>query len=165
MSELPPSGDLPPSARRVQEAADALGLAITVREMSETTRTAADAAAACGVGVGQIVKSLVFLGAETRTPYLLLVCGENRVDEAGVAAHLGERLTRPDGRAVRELTGYAIGGIPPFGHATPLPVAVDHRLLGHGRVWAAAGAPDACFAIAPGDLVAASGGRVGDIAA
>jgi prolyl-tRNA editing enzyme YbaK/EbsC (Cys-tRNA(Pro) deacylase) len=87
-----PMSDLPPSARRVQDAARALGLDIAVREMAESTRTAKEAAAACGVTVGQIVKSLVFLGAASGNPYLLLVSGTNRVNEKGVAKHLGEKL-------------------------------------------------------------------------
>src|SRR3954466_494456 len=116
---------LPPSAQRVQDAAAALGLDVTVREMAQPTRTAEEAAAACGVTVGQIVKSLVFLGAQSGKPYLLLVSGTNRVNEMGVAAHLGEGVTRPDGRAVREMTGFAIGGIPPFGHDTPLATFMD----------------------------------------
>src|SRR2546425_8355495 len=112
--------ELPPSAEKVQDAAAAIGLAIEVRPMAASTRTAEEAAAAGGVTVGQIVKSLVFSGATSSKPYLLLVSGTNRVNEAGVAKHLGEALKRPDGRTVRELTGYAIGGIPPFGHDTPL---------------------------------------------
>ncbi len=93
---------LPPSAQKVQDAAAALGLAIEVREMAQQTRTAEEAAAACGVTVGQIVKSLVFTGAASGKPYLLLVSGSNRVNETAVAAHLGEELKRPDGRTVRD---------------------------------------------------------------
>ena len=107
--------ELPASARKVQDVARGLGLDIAVREMAESTRTAEQAAAACGVTVGQIVKSLVFLG-ESGRPCLLLVSGANRVNENNVARHLGEKLRRPDADAVRALTGYAIGGIPPFGH-------------------------------------------------
>src|SRR5437763_1614622 len=88
------------SAQKVQDAARALGLEIEVREMAESTRTAEDAAAACGVTVGQIVKSLVFLGAASGKPYLLLVSGANRVDEKGIAQHLGEKLKRHDADAV-----------------------------------------------------------------
>src|SRR6185312_4394136 len=80
--------ELPPSAQKVQEAAQALGLDIAVREMAASTRTAEEAAAACGVTVGQIVKSLVFAGATSRKPYLLLVSGSNRVNEKNVARHL-----------------------------------------------------------------------------
>ena len=143
---------LPASAQKVQDAARALGLDITVAEMAVTTRTAEDAAAACGVTVGQIVKSLVFVGSTSGKPYLLLVSGSNRVNEKGVAAHLGEKLKRPDADAVRALTGYAIGGIPPFGHATQLATYMDRDLLGYDVIWAAAGTPKAVFAVAPEKL-------------
>jgi len=143
---------LPPSALKVQAAAQALGLNIAVREMSQSTRTAEEAAAACGVGAGQIVKSLVFAGAASGKPYLLLVSGSNQVSEKGVAAHLGEALKRPDANAVRELTGFPVGGIPPFGHATPLPTYVDRDLLQYDVVWAAAGTPVAVFPVNPAEL-------------
>src|SRR6476619_641878 len=128
--------ELPTSAQKVQDAAAELGLEIAVRAMTAPTRTAEEAAAACGVTVGQIVKSLVFLGAQWGKPYLLLVSGTNRVNETGVAAHLGEGLNRPDGRAVREMTGFAIGGIPPFGHYMPLATFMDQDLLQYDLVWA-----------------------------
>jgi prolyl-tRNA editing enzyme YbaK/EbsC (Cys-tRNA(Pro) deacylase) len=144
-----PATALPDSACRVEAAAQALGLAVSIREMAESTRTAEQAAAACGVTVGQIVKSLVFLGAQSGKPYLLLVSGKNRVDENGVAADLGEPLKRPDAAAVRALTGYAIGGIPPFGHATPLATCMDADLFGYDIVWAAAGTPRAVFSVDP----------------
>ena len=143
---------LPPSALKVQAAAEQLGLSIDVREMSQSTRTAEEAAAACGVGVGQIVKSLIFLGATSGNPYLLLVSGSNRVNEKGVAAHLGETLKRPNADAVRKLTGFAVGGIPPFGHAAPLPTFIDRDLLQYDVVWAAAGTPAAVFAADPARL-------------
>ncbi len=140
------------SAQRVQNAARALDLEISVREMAQPTRTAEEAAAACGVGVGQIVKSLVFLGVRSGKPYLLLVSGSNRVDEEGIATILGEALTRPDAAKVRDLTGYAIGGIPPFGHATTLSTYIDRDLLQFDIVWAAAGTPRAVFAVDPKKL-------------
>ena len=144
--------ELASSAQKVQDAATALGLDIAVAEMAQPTRTAEEAAAACGVTVGQIVKSLVFLGAQTGKPYLLLVSGTNRVNETGVAAHLGEGVTRPDGRSVREMTGFAIGGIPPFGHTTPLATFMDQDLLQYDVVWAAAGTPKAVFSADPKKL-------------
>jgi prolyl-tRNA editing enzyme YbaK/EbsC (Cys-tRNA(Pro) deacylase) len=144
--------ELPPSAKKVQDAAAALGLAIAVTEMPDSTRTAEKAAAAVGVTVGQIVKSLVFIGATSGKPYLLLVSGTNRVNEAGIAVHLGEELKRPDADAVRALTGYAIGGIPPFGHDTPLATYIDRDLLQYDIVWAAAGTPKAVFSAAPDRL-------------
>jgi Cys-tRNA(Pro) deacylase len=155
--------ELPASAQKVQDAAQALGLDIAVRVMTEATRTAEEAASACGVTVGQIVKSLVFLGNESRKPYLLLVSGTNRVNEKGVARHLGEKLTRPDAEAVRALTGYAIGGIPPFGHDTPLATYIDADLLQHDVVWAAAGTPKAVFRVAPAQLRDATRATVIDV--
>ena len=120
---------LAPSAARVQAAAERLGLTIAVREMPASTRTAEEAAVACGCDLAQIVKSLVFAGRDSGRPYLLLVSGKNRVDEARVAAVVGEPLTRPKADAVRAWTGYAIGGIPPFGHDAELPTFVDEDLL------------------------------------
>ncbi|HEX8165862.1 MAG TPA: YbaK/EbsC family protein [Beijerinckiaceae bacterium] len=151
---------LPPSALKVQEAADRLGLSIAVRAMPQSTRTAEEAAAACGCDVGQIVKSLVFAGKASGAPYLLLVSGRNRVDEKGVAAAVGEALARPDAQRVRDWTGFAIGGIPPFGHATAMPVFVDEDLLGFDTVWAAAGTPSAVFAVEPKALAQAIGAKV-----
>ena len=158
MSDTGP--DLARSAARVAAVARDLGLAIRVVEMPSTTRTAEEAAAACGCDVAEIVKSLVFKGASSGAPYLLLVSGRNRVDEAAVAVSIGEALERMPGKEVRTVTGFAIGGIPPFGHATPLAVFIDEDLLGHARVWAAAGTPHAVFEVDPEALAAALGARV-----
>ncbi len=152
--------DLPAAALRVRDAAEAAGLSPDIRVMEVPTRTAAEAAAACGVEVAQIVKSLVFVGAETGKPYLLLVSGANRVDEDEVAGHLGERLARMEVRTVRELTGYAIGGIPPLGHDTPIASWMDADLLEHGEVFAAAGTPNTLFGVDPARLRAATGATV-----
>ena len=155
--------ELPPSAQKVQDAALALGLAIAVREMAMPTRIAEEAAAACGVTVGQIVKSLVFMGATSGKPYLLLVSGTNRVNEKGVARHLGEKLKRPNADAVRALTGFAIGGIPPFGHASALATYMDRDLLAYDVIWAAAGTPNAVFRTEPAKLRDATGAVVIDV--
>lgn len=141
--------ELPASAARVQRAAAALGLDVSVREMAAATRTAEEAAAACGVSVGQIVKSLVFAGVDSDKPYLLLVSGRNRVNEAGMVAHLGERLKRMDADRVSAVTGFAIGGVPPFGHEAQLATYMDGDLLQYDVVWAAAGTPRAVFAVDP----------------
>ncbi|MGX1306345.1 prolyl-tRNA editing enzyme YbaK/EbsC (Cys-tRNA(Pro) deacylase) [Amorphus suaedae] len=151
---------LPPSAQRVLDAAEVAGLTIEVREMPASTRTAQEAAEACGTGVGQIVKSLVFRGRDSGAPYLLLVSGSNRVDEKAVAGQIGEKIERPDARYVREETGYAIGGIPPIGHRAGLAVFIDADLLAHDVVWAAAGTPQAVFAVDPAALKAATGATV-----
>lgn len=142
----------PDSAGKVQLMARRLALDVTVREMPASTRTAEEAATACGVTVGQIVKSLVFLGAQSGKPYLLLVSGANRVNESGIAAHLGESVRRPDAAKVRDLTGFAIGGIPPFGHDMPLATFMDQDLLQYDVVWAAAGTPRAVFSADPKKL-------------
>ena len=140
---------LKPAAQRVQDALAAAGVDAHVRHMDKSTRTAAEAAAACGCEVGQIVKSLVFRGAQSGGCYLLLISGANRVDEAAAADAVGEALVRPDAQFVREATGFAIGGIPPLGHATRLATFMDEALFAYDVVWAAAGTPDAVFPIAP----------------
>jgi prolyl-tRNA editing enzyme YbaK/EbsC (Cys-tRNA(Pro) deacylase) len=152
--------DLKPAAQRVQRALRDKGLVAEVRHMPQATRSAQEAAAACGCSVGQIVKSLVFRGAVSGTPYLLLVSGANRVNEAGVAATMGEALRRPDAQDVRAITGFAIGGIPPLGHASPLDTYLDAALLAYELVWAAAGTPDAVFAVAPQRLADAVGAKI-----
>jgi prolyl-tRNA editing enzyme YbaK/EbsC (Cys-tRNA(Pro) deacylase) len=149
--------NLPPSAARVAEAARGLGLDIAIRIMTETTRTADEAAAACGTTPAQIVKSLIFEGKESGRPFLFLVSGKNRVDEKAVGARLGEKLTRPDAQRVREITGFAIGGIPPLGHASALPAYIDPDLLAYEEVWAAAGTPNAVFPVDPNRLASAIG--------
>ena len=148
---------LPPSVGKVVAAAKALGLSIAPRLMPASTRTAQEAASACGCAVAQIVKSLLFTGATSGRTYLLLVSGANRVDEKAAARHLGEALKRPDADRVRETTGFAIGGVPPFGHATPSPVWLDEDLLTYDIVWAAAGHPNAVFPIDPRELARVTG--------
>ncbi|MEO6577752.1 MAG: YbaK/EbsC family protein, partial [Candidatus Limnocylindria bacterium] len=129
----------------------------------EGTRTAEDAARAIGCSVGQIVKSLVFLVDES--PTIALVSGTNRVDTAKLArAGGGSTARRADGDEARQATGFAIGGVPPFGHDRPVPVVIDRDLLEHDELWAAAGLPDAVFAIRPRDLVRVSGGTVAELA-
>jgi prolyl-tRNA editing enzyme YbaK/EbsC (Cys-tRNA(Pro) deacylase) len=152
--------DLPRSAKRVRQAAEALGLAVRIAIMADSTRTAEDAAAACGCTVGQIVKSLVFKAADDARPILLLVSGSNRVDEDRVGEIVGCALIRPDARFVRDQTGFAIGGIPPFGHDHPIATLMDADLLGYGVVWAAAGTPNTVFSVDPASLRDATAARV-----
>jgi prolyl-tRNA editing enzyme YbaK/EbsC (Cys-tRNA(Pro) deacylase) len=153
-------GELKAAPRRVQQSADGLGLAVRVVEMAQSTRTAEEAAAACGCAVGQIIKSLVFRGKRSGKPVLLLVSGSNRVDQAGVAAAIGEPLDRPDAAFVREVTGFAIGGIPPLGHAQALPTWFDKDLLQYETVWAAAGSPEAVFEVDPRRLAEVIGATI-----
>jgi len=150
-----------PAAARVHAALRALGIGADVIELAESARTAAEAAAACGVGVGQIVKSLIFVSGEE--PVLVLVSGANQADERRLAELTGHRIRRADAGLVRAATGYAIGGVPPVGHAQPLRVFIDRDLLAFDRLIAAAGTPHAVFPISPADLCRATGGTVADV--
>jgi prolyl-tRNA editing enzyme YbaK/EbsC (Cys-tRNA(Pro) deacylase) len=151
------------NVRAVVDAGAARGLSIEPRSFPEGTKTAADAAAAIGVDVGQIVKSLVFL--VDGVAVMALVAGDNQLDERKLAgAHAGTSVGRADADAVRAATGFPIGGVPPFGHTTDLAVYVDEDLLRWDEVWAAAGTWTDVFPIAPGELVRASRGTVADLA-
>jgi Cys-tRNA(Pro) deacylase len=154
--------DTHPNTLRVIAAAREAGLTITTRRFPEGTKTAADAAAAIGVTVGQIVKSLVF-GVDNEI-VMALVSGSNQLDEKKLAlAAGGAKCARVDADAVREATGYPIGGVPPFGHATQLRVFVDPDLLQYDEVWAAAGTWNDNFGAAPADIVRVAGGVVTDL--
>jgi len=152
------------NVERVTRAAAERGLRIEVRRFPEGTRTAEDAARAVGCEVAQIVKSLVFT-ADGRV-VIALVSGADRLDTARLASVLGatsvRRATADEARAA---TGYAIGGIPPLGHAQPVPVVIDTHLLEHRMVWAAAGLPDAVFSVDPRALAEAAGAQVAEVAA
>ncbi len=154
---------LPPAAVRVHQALAALGISVQIQEFPQGTRTAQDAARAIGTTLGQIVKSLVFV-ADGR-PLLVLASGRNRVDSGKLARAAGAaRVERADADFVRATTGFAIGGVPPVGHATPLETFIDEDLLTYDIVYAAAGTPTVIFPIAPGDLVRITGGRTADLA-
>jgi prolyl-tRNA editing enzyme YbaK/EbsC (Cys-tRNA(Pro) deacylase) len=150
---------------RFADALTALGLAALteeVRAFPEATRTAAEAAAAIGCELSQICKSLIF--AADGVPVLVLMDGASRVDVELVRKELGaQRVTRAEADVVRETTGYAIGGVPPFGHRTRTRVLADRSLLAHDIVWAAAGTPSSVFPMAPRDLVAHAGATLADV--
>ena len=148
------------SAQRVQDALAAHNFNNQVIELAASTRTSAEAAAAVGCDVGQIAKSLVFKGKRSGKPILIIASGANRVNEKRMKGYLGERLARPDADFVREQTGFAIGGIPPLGHAAPLETFIDKDLRQYKQIWAAAGHPNALFPLTPAELVAMTGGRV-----
>ena len=151
-----------PNVSRVVVAGAALGLTIVPRRFPEGTKTAADAAAAIGVAIGQIVKSLIF--AVDGEVVLAYVSGSNQLDERKLAAAAGgAKCSRVDADVVREATGFPIGGVPPFGHARHLRVFIDPDLLQYDEVWAAAGTWNDVFGIEPHQLVEASGGLVTDV--
>ncbi len=151
-----------PNVVRVVEAARALGLEIVPRRFPDGTKTAADAAAAIGVELGQIVKSLIF--AVDGEVVLAYVSGANQLDEKKLAlAAGGLKCTRVDADVVRQATGFPIGGVPPFGHSTQLRVFVDPDLLQYDEVWAAAGTWNDNFGASPADIVRVAGGVVTDL--
>ena len=153
---------LHPNVVRVVEAARALGLEIVPRRFPDGTKTAADAAAAIGVELGQIVKSLIF--AVDGEVVLAYVSGANQLDEKKLAlAAGGLKCARVDADVVRQATGFPTGGVPPFGHSTQLRVFVDLDLLQYDEVWAAAGTWNDNFGANPNDIVRVAGGVVTDL--
>ncbi|MCC7041722.1 MAG: YbaK/EbsC family protein [Burkholderiales bacterium] len=151
------------SAQRVQDALAAAGVTAQIVEYDVPARTSAEAAAVLGCTVGQIAKSLVFRTV-SGAPVLVIASGAQRVDEAKIGALAGEAIGKADATFVRAVTGYAIGGIPPLAHSTPLRTFIDRNLLRHETVYAAGGTPHAMFPIAPADLVRVAGGSVADTA-
>jgi prolyl-tRNA editing enzyme YbaK/EbsC (Cys-tRNA(Pro) deacylase) len=158
------SAPLPEAALRVQEHLKDHGCTAVVVELPGGTRTAAGAARAVGCDVAQIAKSIVFRAAESGRSVLVVASGAHRVDEAAIAALLGEPIGKASPDFVRERTGYAIGGVPPVAHATPPVVFVDEHLLTLGTVWAAAGTPTTVFPVEPAELVRLAGGTVARVA-
>jgi Cys-tRNA(Pro) deacylase len=162
-----------PSAQKVADAAQASGLDVEIVEFEQTTRTAQEAADAIGkhpsgtgCQVAQIVKSLLFV--VDGESVMALVSGANQLDERKLAALRGvgrKKVKRADADTTKAATGFSIGGVPPFGHKSNLPVYIDQDLTRFEVVWAAAGTPFAVFAITPGELARASGGEVVDLAA
>lgn len=153
-----------PSAQKVADAARELGLDVEIVEFAQTTRTAQEAADAIGCEVAQIVKSLLF--TVNGQAIMALVSGVNQLDFGKLAVLCGvgrNKVKRPDADTVKAATGFSIGGVPPFGHASELPVYVDEDLTRFDVVWAAAGTPFAVFAIAPDKLVEISVGMVADL--
>jgi prolyl-tRNA editing enzyme YbaK/EbsC (Cys-tRNA(Pro) deacylase) len=152
-----------PAVARVQSAIDALGLAGTIIELDRDARTSQQAADALGVGVAQIVKSLVF--TVNGRPLMVLASGANRVDEAKLGRLADGAVRRADPDTVKQATGYTIGGVPPFGHASALPVYIDRDLLQYERLFCAAGVPECVFPLTPDELVDSTGGQVEDLRA
>lgn len=150
---------LPASAQRVQQALAAARLDSRVIELAVAARTAQQAADALGCGVAQIAKSLIFRAATTGRAVLVISAGDRRVDEAQIAALLGEPIGRAQPDFVREHAGFAIGGVAPLAHAQPMTTYVDDSLWRFEVVWAAGGTPHCVFPIAPDDLLRVSGGR------
>jgi len=153
------------SAQRVEDALAARGMAGRVRVLADSTRSAAEAAAAIGCDIAQIVKSLVFRGEPSGKAVLVLASGRNRVDESLLAGIVGETVKRASPDFVRAATGFAIGGVAPLAHPGPLHAVVDRDLLQLDPLWAAAGTPLAVFRLSARELIELTGGTVAEIRA
>lgn len=150
------------SLKRVQRALAEAGLDTEILEMAEGTRTAADAARAAGCEIDQIVKSVIFRGEEDGQAILFLTAGGNQVDADKASALAGEPLGKADAALIRAQTGFAIGGVSPVGHLSPVRAFMDPRLMDFTRIWAAAGTPRHVFAADPRDIARLTGAQVAD---
>ena len=146
------------NSQRVQEYLNNFGLKINVLELTESTRTAQEAAIAAGCEVGQIVKSLVFRSGEDAL--MFLVSGKNQLDVKKVEGLIGKEISKADADFVKQKTGYVIGGVPPVAFLSPIATFIDEDLLKYENVWAAAGTPHAIFQIKSSDLARLTGGKV-----
>ena len=152
--------ELGSSVKKVQQTLKALGFSDEIVVFPDSTRTAIEAAQAVGCSLGQILKSLVFLGAQSQKPVLALVSGANRVNEKRLSSLVGESIEKADADFVRQHTGFAVGGVPPVGHVAPITTFIDRDLLQYDEIWAAAGNPHAVFRLTPADLQSMTGGEV-----
>lgn len=147
-------------AQRVQDTLKNLGFSYQVIELSQTTRSASEAAKAIGCQIGQIAKSLIFKTKNTQKPILVIASGSNRVNEKRIADLVHEPVKKADANFVHQKTGFVIGGVPPVGHLEKIRTFIDEDLMQHKEIWAAAGSPTAVFKLIPLDLVKMTDGRV-----
>lgn len=152
--------NLKPSAEKVQRVLNEFGLDLNVMELSDSTRTAEEAANTIGCTVSQIAKSLIFKGKSSQQAILVIASGTNRVNEKAIKEHIGEKLGKADADFVLEHTGFAIGGIPPIGHKNPITTFIDEDLMQYEEIWAAAGTPNAVFKLTPQNLVDLTNGNI-----
>ena len=148
------------SSQKVQDALSAFGISLHVLELASSTRTAEEAASTIGCSVDQIAKSLIFEGAKTQLPILVIASGKNRVDEKKLELLVAEKIKRASPEFVREVTGFAIGGIPPVGHSQKIITFIDEDLAAYPELWAAAGTPFSVFKLTFEELVAITSGTV-----
>lgn len=143
------SSNLSKSAEKVQKELNKFGFELNVIELSDSTRTAQEAANTIGCSISQIAKSLIFKGKISQIPILIVASGTNRVNEKAIKQHIGEKLEKADADFVLKHTGFVIGGIPPIGHKTPILTLIDEDLMQHKEIWAAAGTPHSVFRLTP----------------
>jgi prolyl-tRNA editing enzyme YbaK/EbsC (Cys-tRNA(Pro) deacylase) len=154
------SNNLSKSAEKVQVALNEFGFELNVIELTDSTRTAQEAANAIGCTVSQIAKSIIFKGKLSQKPILVVASGTNRINEKTVKEHVGEKLEKADAAFVLEHTGFVIGGIPPIGHKNSIITLIDEDLMQYDEIWAAAGTPNAVFKLTPHILVQIAKGAV-----
>ena len=150
------------SLKRVTKALADAGIEANIIETDDQTRTAAQAAAQAGCVVDQIAKSIIFRGEDSETAVLFLTAGGNQVDPSKASLVAGETLGKADAALIRSQTGFAIGGVSPVGHLTPIRAYVDPRLMEFKMIWAAAGTPRHIFALTPADLMRLTNGQLAD---
>lgn len=149
------------NAQGIQDILADAGCDCKVLELSESTRSAQDAANAIGCNVEQIVKSLIFKTQNTQKPVLILASGPNRVNESVIEKHVGDKIVKADADFTRDVTGFAIGGIPPVGHKSKIElIFIDEDLMKYESIWAAAGTPHAVFNMKSSDLINMTGGKI-----
>ncbi|OGO10165.1 MAG: prolyl-tRNA editing protein [Chloroflexi bacterium RBG_13_60_9] len=151
---------LSPGAKKFQDALTALGAKGEVVELPASTRTSAEAASAIGCSIGQIAKSIIFRAVSTGRPVMVIASGINRIHEEKIQTLIGEAVKKADPDFVRQATGFAIGGVPPIGHAEPILTIIDEDLTKLDEIWAAAGSPHAVFKLSPASLIKMTGGSV-----
>lgn len=154
------TNSLSKSAQSVQEFLLKKGFEFKVVELSASTHTAQDAANTIGCEIAQIIKSLVFTTKEGKKPILVLASGINRVNEKAIEKEVGEKIEKADADFIREITGFAIGGVPPVGHKQEIETFIDSDLLNYKELWAAAGTPNAVFKLNTADLEQLIKGKV-----
>jgi prolyl-tRNA editing enzyme YbaK/EbsC (Cys-tRNA(Pro) deacylase) len=154
------STNLKKSAEKVQAVLNELRFELNVVELSDSTRTAQEAADTIGCTVSQIAKSLIFKGKTSQKPILIIASGTNRVNEKAIKEHIGENIGKADANFVLEHTGFAIGGIPPMGHKNLITTLIDEDLMQYDEIWAAAGTPNAVFKLTPKILVELTKGSI-----
>jgi prolyl-tRNA editing enzyme YbaK/EbsC (Cys-tRNA(Pro) deacylase) len=154
---------LKPSAQRIQSLLQQYGLTTKVIEFKELTRTAQEAADAIGCEVGQIAKTLIFKSKNSLQSVCIIASGSNKVDEKKVEELIGQKIEKPDADYVVTHTGFAIGGIPPFGYSLEIKPLIDQDLMQYSTVWAAAGTPNAVFELSSQNLLHLTQGRIVDI--
>jgi len=151
---------LPKSAEKVQNTLNELGYELNVIELSDSARTAQEAANALGCSVYQIAKSLIFRGKTSQKPILIITSGSNRVNEKLFKDRIGEKLEKADADFVLEHTGFAIGGIPPIGHKNAITTFIDEDLMQYDEIWAAAGTPNTVFKLSTAVLAEITKGTI-----